>query len=190
MADPGDQAIIERLRARDAAAFDDLYARFNTRLFTFLARLSRDRDRAQDLVEETWLRLVANVDRLRIDTALGPWLFTVARNLYVSQCRARMLEQSEAVLWSQPSREPSPFELTAASESHRRLEAGLASLPLIYREVLLLVGVEGLSIAEAARVCSVSNATLRQRLSRGRAMLAAHLDDGDLAHLRRREVVP
>ena len=106
MADSADQALVERLRARDAAAFDDLYARFNTRLFTFLVRLSRDRDRAQDLVEETWLRLVANVDRLRTDTALGPWLFTVARNLYVSQCRARMLEQSEAALLSQPSEAP------------------------------------------------------------------------------------
>lgn len=190
MTEHPDRALIERLRARDAAAFDEIYERFNTRLFTFLVRLSRDRDRAQDLLEETWLRLVSHAERLRPDTTLGAWLFTVARNLYLSECRAKILEQSDTALFSHASGAPSPFEQTAANESQRRLEAAIAALPLIYREVLLLVGSEGMTIAEAAAVCGISNDALRQRLSRGRAMLAERMQAGPVLPLNHREVLP
>jgi len=185
-----DRALIDRLRARDTAAFDEVYDRFNTRLFTFLLRLTRDRDRARDLLEDTWLRLVTRADRLRPDTTLGPWLFTVARNLYLSECRARVLQQSNEHLVVHSSPAPSPFEETAANESQRRLEAALASLPLISREALLLVGVEGMSMTEAATVCGVSNDTLRQRLSRGRAMLSERMAADTLPQLKAREVNP
>src|SRR5215467_12176138 len=87
-------ALMEGLRQGDAAAFDAVYAAFNTRLFTFLVRLSCRRDVAEDLLEETWLRLVKHARRLRTDTRLAPWLFTVARNLHVSFIRARLLEDS------------------------------------------------------------------------------------------------
>lgn len=185
-----DVDLVERLKARDTAAFDVIYDRFHTRLLTFLVRLSRDRDRAQDLLEETWLRLVTHVDRLRPDTKLGPWLFTVARNLYLSECRVRLLQQSDEDILAHVSPAPSPFEETAANESHRRLEAALASLPLLYREVLLLVAIDGLSTAETAAVCGISNDAVRQRLSRGRAMLAERMAAGTLPHLKEREVIP
>lgn len=171
--------LVARLRAGDADAFDAVHAAFNTRLFTFLTRLSRRRDVAEDLLEETWLRLVAQAGRLQPDTTLGPWLFTVARNLHVSYCRSRALEDSHLAamigLWpSAPGR--SPFEETATSEFERRVEAALASLPSTYREVLLLVAVDGLRPADAATVCGIRPEALRQRLSRARAMLAARLD--------------
>src|SRR5438045_5350659 len=85
-------ALVGRLRQGDPDAFDEVYAAFNTRLFTFLVRLSRRRDIAEDLLEETWLRLVKHARRLRADTRLAPWLFTVARNLHVSFTRSRILE--------------------------------------------------------------------------------------------------
>ena len=59
------------------------------RLFNFLARLSRRRDIAEDLLDETWLRFVDRAHKLKPDTRLGPFLFTVARNLYISYCRSR-----------------------------------------------------------------------------------------------------
>src|SRR5829696_4143338 len=89
-------ALVERLRHGDADAFDDVHAAFNTQLLTFLVRLSRRRDVAEDLLEETWLRLVKHARRLRADTRLGPWLFTVARNLHSSYNRSRMVEDSAA----------------------------------------------------------------------------------------------
>ena len=91
---------------------------------------------------------------------------------------------------STPRPVPSPFEEAAASESERRIEAALAGLPLQYREVLLLVGVEGLGLAEAAAVCGISNVALRQRLSRARAMLAVVSRPADCQILRVREVIP
>ena len=174
-------ALVARLRAGEAAAFDAVLEQFNTRLFNFLARLSRRRDVAEDLLEETWLRLVARAPRLRDDTRLGPWLFTVARNLYISYCRSRQVEDAHAAglmgLWPSGSRGPSPFESLAATETERRIEAALAALPLAYREALLLVGVEGLGPAEASQVCGISPEAMRQRLSRARAVLARRLDE-------------
>ena len=77
-------------------------------------------------------------------------------------------------LW--PSGCPSsPFEETAGHELGVRLEAALAELPLQYREALLLVAIEGLTPSQAAQVCGVSGEAMRQRLSRGRAMLAERL---------------
>lgn len=172
--------LVRRLQAGDAAAFDVVYAAYHARLFNFLARLSRRRDVAEDLVEETWLRLVSRCDRLRPDTRLAPWLFTVARNLYVSYCRSRWLEASHAAdlvgLWPLAAPAPTPFEETAANERDRRLELALAHLPAASREVLLLVAVEGLTPAEAAAVCGISPEALRQRLSRARGLLARRLD--------------
>jgi RNA polymerase sigma-70 factor (ECF subfamily) len=175
--------LVARLRAGDAAAFDVVHESFNRRLFNFLARLSRRREVAEDLVEETWLRLVARAPRLDRDTRLGPWLFTVARNLYVSHCRSRLVEDSHAVgligLWPIGSPSPSPFESAVASEAGRRIETALASLPVAYREALLLVAVEGLRPAEAAMVCGIAPEAMRQRLSRARALLARRLDETD-----------
>lgn len=175
--------LVSRLRAGDADAFEVVYAEYNARLFAFLARLARSRVTAEDLLEETWLRLVGHAGRLRADTQIGPWLFTVARNLYVSYCRSRMLDDAHAPdaigLW--PSRcQSSPFEEAAGHELGRRLEAALAELPLAYREALLLVAVEGLKPSDAAQVCGVSGEAMRQRLSRGRAMLAERLRRSEL----------
>jgi RNA polymerase sigma factor (sigma-70 family) len=186
-------ALVARLRAGDAAAFDAVLEQFNTPLFTFLTRLSRRRDVAEDLLEETWLRLVVRAPGLRQDTRLGPWLFTVARNLYVSYCRSRLVENSHLAsligLWPSGPAQPSPFESTSATENERRIEAVLAALPLLYREALLLVGVQGLSISEACEVCGVSPEAMRQRLSRARALLARRLEDTVAASLTRlREV--
>jgi RNA polymerase sigma-70 factor, ECF subfamily len=171
--------LVSLVREGNAAAFDSVYALFNARLLGFLVRLTRNRHEAEDLLEETWLRFVANARRLSADTRLGPWLFTVARNVHVSYCRSRAIDDlrtPEAVgLWPVVSSE-SPFEHAAATELADRIESALASLPIVYREVLLLVGVEGLRPVEAATVCGISPEALRQRLKRARAMLADRLD--------------
>src|SRR5690242_12985197 len=84
--------LIARLRAGDAEAFDALYATYRPRIFGFLLRLSRRRPVAEDLLDETFLRLVRHAPALRPDTNIGAWLFTVARNLYWSHRRASALE--------------------------------------------------------------------------------------------------
>lgn len=166
-------SLVARLRERDSAAFDLVHDEFNGRLFNFLSRLSRRPDVAEDLLEETWLRLVTHASRLTDDTRLGPWLFTVARNLYVSHCRSRSPEDLQPgtllALW--PADNASPFDEAAARQLEARLDAALAELPPSYREVLQLVSVDGLRPAEAAEVCGVTPEAMRQRLSRARARL-------------------
>lgn len=180
MAWEDEAALVERLRCRDAAAFDEIYETYRARLFAFLLRLSRSRSVAEDLLEETWLRLVASAGSLRPDTRIGAWLFTVARNLYWSHRRSCLLEdarQPEMLgLWPAPGSWPSPFDLASSGELERRVERALAGLPPQHREVLLLVAHEGLTPAEAAAVCKVTPEALRQRLARARAALAEALD--------------
>jgi len=142
-------ALVERLRQGDADAFDEVYAAFNVRLFTFLVRLSRRRDVAEDLLEETWLRFVARARDLSADTCLTAWLYTVARNLHASWCRNRALheERISDLTPSWPAAAPGEthFETTARTETKRRVEMALARLTLRDREVLLLVAVDELT---------------------------------------------
>jgi RNA polymerase sigma-70 factor (ECF subfamily) len=179
--------LVTRLRAGDASAFDEVYDAFNARLHNFLARLSGSRHVAEDLLEETWLRLVTHAQRLDPHTRLAPWLFTVARNLHVSYRRSRSLEDEHTAglpsLWPSGSPAPTPLEAVESSEARRRIAAALASLPVRYREALLLVAVEGLRPGEAAGVCGITAEAMRQRLSRARALLARRLADEDYSDL-------
>ena len=172
--------LVARLRAGDPDAFDCVYDAFHARLFNFLARLARHRDTAEDLLEETWLRFVNVAPKLKPDTSLAAFLFTIARNLHVSYCRSRQLEDSYSQdmlgLWPSGRAMPSPFESAAAAETGVRIEDALSAMPAIYREALLLVAVEGMKPAEAAAVCGVSPEAMRQRVSRARALIAKQLD--------------
>ena len=174
--------LVHRLRTGDTEAFNAVHDAFSRRIFNFLARLSNRRDVAEDLLEETWLRLVVHAPRLRSDTRLGPWLLTVARNLHTSYCRSRLLEESHSEtllgLWPNGRPGPSPLECVEADETQRRVAMVLASLPIAYREALLLVVIEGLRHSEAAEICGLSTDAMRQRVSRGRALFARHMKDG------------
>jgi RNA polymerase sigma-70 factor (ECF subfamily) len=162
-------------------------------LYSFLVRLSRRREIAEDLLEETWLRFVMNASRLHPETELGAWLFTVARNLHVSYCRSRVIEEGSfgsMGLWPLSPPRPSPFEEAVATELDRRLERALAVLPARHREALLLMAVEGFSAAEAAGVCGGTPEAMRQRLSRARAMLARALEHDERRPVRFLKEVP
>jgi RNA polymerase sigma-70 factor (ECF subfamily) len=175
--------LVERLRQGDTDAFDQVYDMFHVRLFNFLARRANSRDVAEDLLEETWLRFVRHSKRLRPDTELGAWLFTVARHLHVSYCRSRLVEDARASdligLWPSGTAWRSPLEEAEAGEMQRRTAAALAALPAIYREALLLSLVEDLRPSEAAEVCGITPGAMRQRLARARTLLARKLAESD-----------
>lgn len=143
--------LLARLKSGDESAFDRIYERYRNRLYGFLIRMSGRRDVAEDLLQETWLRLAGHAASLRTDTRLGPWLFTVARNLFYSYCRNRMLDENRIHEMSFLHRgaidAQTPLAITAAHEISRRLESALATMRPAYREVLLLVGVEGMAPA-------------------------------------------
>ena len=174
-----DAALVDRLRRGDRAAFRELYTRFAQASFGFLLRLCRLRDVAEDLQQDVWLSIARHVARLDADTDLAAWIFTVARNRFVSSRR-----RAEVTV---PAGTPADLDLRAAEPVHsddpacRDLERALASLADVHREVLLLVGVEGLEVAQAAAVLSIRPDAARQRLARARAALAAALGDADTA---------
>lgn len=176
-----DRELVDRLRRGDAAAFDRVYSTYHPRLFSFLLRLSGRRDTAEDLAQETWLKLAKAAPGLREDTTLAPFLFTVARNAFMSHRRWAMLDLSRIVTFGLDAVSSATSEATPETHHERAraialLEAALQSLPVAAREVLLLVGVEGMEQEEVAKVLGLSYDALRQRLSRARAQLAESME--------------
>jgi RNA polymerase sigma-70 factor (ECF subfamily) len=174
-----EQEIVGRLKRGDTAAFDQIYALYRPRLFGFLVRMAQQRELAEDLLQETWLRLARHAPQLADDTRLDSWLFTVARNLYRSHVRWTIVD-IEYRRWLKRTaadgiENTSPFDLTAAGQLERNLEHALATLPAKYREVLLLVAVERMDQKQAAEVLRIRPDALRKRLSRAREMLTEQL---------------
>ncbi len=172
--------LVHGLRRGDVRAFDRTYAAFSGRIFTFLLRLSGRRDTAEDLAQETWIKLSKAAPTLRDDTRLGPFLFTIARNAFLSHRRWAMLDLSRIVTVgletvTATSNAPQPDEEHERAQEIADLERALAALPVASREVLLLVGVEGLPQDEVAGILGISHEAARQRLSRARAQLAEKL---------------
>jgi RNA polymerase sigma-70 factor (ECF subfamily) len=177
--DPSEKPLVDALRRGEAAAFDAIYARYRGRVHGFLLRLTGRRDVTEDLFQETWLKLARSAPRLREDTDLAAWLFTVARNAWVSHRRWSMLDVSRLVALDGDALPAGPAvdaEARAdAARSVERLEQALALLPRASREVLLLVGIEGFDQEQAAAILGITYDALRQRLARARAQLAERL---------------
>ncbi len=172
--------LLEGLRQGNESAFDEIYAAYRPRIFSFVARMVGRREVAEELCQEVWLRVAARAATLRQDTRLAPWLFTVARNLCASYWRTRRFESvgGTAVESFENVAETSASpELRAENEQMvERLGRALARLPAPYREALLLVGIEELSPAEAAAICGVKPEAMRKRIERARDMAAALME--------------
>ncbi len=166
---------IQQLRAGDAGAFESIFRRYRPRVYSFLLRLTGRPALAEDLLQETFLRLSRKACELSPDTRLRPWLFTVARNLFFDQRRRALLSEERVLQWREwralDGRADTPAEIATGNETARRLQAALAGLPLAWREILLLCGVEGFEPAEAARILGIANEAARKRLSRAREAL-------------------
>jgi RNA polymerase sigma-70 factor (ECF subfamily) len=176
-----DRELVDRLRRGDTTAFDRVYSAYHPRVFSFLLRLSGRRDTAEDLAQETWLKLAKAAPSLREDTTIAPFLFTIARNAFMSHRRWAMLDLSRIVTFGLEVVSSAAIESTPETQHERAraialLETALQQVPLASREILLLVGVEGIEQEEVARMLDLSYDALRQRLSRARAQLAEKMD--------------
>jgi RNA polymerase sigma factor (sigma-70 family) len=169
-----DRETLALLARRDPRGIDQAYASYGSRLYAFLRRLlgGEQRHLADDLLQQTFLKLAEHGPELRADSDLRAWLYTVARHAFLGQVRSRRLAS-----------EPAGLELiqdyTADAEARLLLgdvELALGRLRLEDRELLLLVGVEGLEPQEVARMLDVEPATLRKRLARARQRLLQELE--------------
>jgi RNA polymerase sigma-70 factor (ECF subfamily) len=172
---PEERAWCDGLRRGETAAFDAVFAAYRRRLYGYLVRMTRRRDVAEDILQETFLRLAQNAKRLEADTRLGAWLFTVAHRLVVSWARAhavRMQLAGDLPRTEAPHPDRSPLEALADSQTQLAIERAFAALPETYREVALLVGIEGMQPSEVAEILGIRADAVRQRLTRARSLLA------------------
>jgi RNA polymerase sigma factor (sigma-70 family) len=171
-----DGLLVAALRRGDEAAFEAAYARFRRPLFSFLRRATCRADVAEDLFQETWMALARAAPRLREDTDLAAWLFTVARNAFRAHLRWARLDLSRWLSLSDDvgaAPASGPEALTEQAHLLAAIEQALPRLSPAHREVLLLVGVEELDQEHVAEVLGISYPALRQRLARARAALSA-----------------
>jgi RNA polymerase sigma-70 factor (ECF subfamily) len=144
------------------------------RLRRYARALTRNRERADDLVQDTLSRALVKEQFWQPGTDLRAWLFTIMHNQNVNNVR-RAVRESRMVDMEQLSPMPATTDPTASRQMFE-LERALAQLPLEQRQVILLVGLEGMSYEDAAGILSVPVGTVRSRLSRGRDTLRKLLD--------------
>lgn len=184
--DTDTQQIARGLRHRDVALLNALVAQYQYRLVRYLIYLLGSRDPVDDLVQETWLRVLERGRTYDGRSRFEPWLFTIARNLAIDSMRKRRIfsldsnddddPEHRAASFSPISTDPSPFEQAARTEDAHRLAQSLASLEPIYREALVLRFQEDLSLQEMAKVVGAPVSTVSTRIYRGLAALRAHLE--------------
>jgi RNA polymerase sigma-70 factor (ECF subfamily) len=181
--DPSDDRIDVRLLAEIVAgveqAFVDLYRRRHHDVYRFAFGMAKSRSFAQDVTQEVFLNVLENA--ARFDSAKGSvraWLFGCAR--YVTLDRLR-LERRWTDTMPDDAATLDSDEHLLADQHVERLHAAVARLPVEYREALVLCELQELSYAETAAVLGCPVGTVRSRLHRGRALLAAMLDEGQTA---------
>jgi RNA polymerase sigma-70 factor, ECF subfamily len=160
----------ERTRQEmDAAALRTQVLEFLPAVRAFARSLTRNRTEADDLVQETLLKALSNMDKFDPGTNLRAWLFTILRNTYYTEIRKRRRENDGMAALAQQDTNIGPSQ--EWSSTLTSLKDALALLPDDQREALVLVGAAGLSYEEAAEVCGCALGTIKSRVNRARAKL-------------------
>jgi len=186
-----DGQFLERLRRREAAAFEQLVAERSSNVYALLYRLTTDAEEARDLTQETFLRAYQSIDRFRGEADLKTWIYRIA----VNQARNRWRwwrrrrrdatvsldapgERGEQPLAANLRNEGAadPEEETLAHERENRLREALLSLRRAYSEAVILRDVEGLSYEEVAATLKINIGTVKSRIARGRLELRRKLE--------------
>lgn len=165
-----DALLVARLRAGDVDAFEALVGLYQVQLYRYLLGFVGDREQAEDLLQETFLRAYRSIDRLDDPRLLRGWLYRIAHNQACSMLRRRRLLRWLPLTLDRRSEAPSPDRLAVESA---QVAAALARVPLDLRAPLLLHLVAGFSYAETAVLLGISEGATRMRISRGRAAFRA-----------------
>jgi RNA polymerase sigma-70 factor (ECF subfamily) len=180
-----EKGIVKRAQAGDFEAFTELVNANKDKLYGFVRRLTADPDDANDIVQETFLKAIDNIDQFRGDSAFGTWLTSIALN----QARALFARRKQVDL--KPLEEYLPGGADQAHGEHEfrlfdwkdplsQLEAaeirsiigeGLEELPYMYREAFVLRYVEEMSVKEVAETIGQSEAATKSRILRARVAL-------------------
>jgi RNA polymerase sigma-70 factor (ECF subfamily) len=177
-------ADVARLRRGDINALSELIARYQNRLYRYLLRIVRKPAEAEDLFQQTWLRVVEKIGSFNTSRNFDAWLFTLARNQaidHLRRIRPHSLdepdEHRETAADRIASTDHTPLEHALAAERRAAIGDAMAELPVMYREVLTLRFEEEMKIEEIAQVTAVPVSTVKSRLRRALEQLRGALED-------------
>jgi RNA polymerase sigma-70 factor, ECF subfamily len=171
--------VAQGLKRHDPLIVDQLIVQYQHRLLRYLLYLTGNRELAEDLFQETWMRVLQRGAQYNGNARFDTWLFTIARNLLIDVRRKRTMvsleEMCESAGDDRPleisSSEPTPFDYYQSSENGQRIAAAMLQLDPLHREVLTLRFHEELSLEEIAKVTRSPLSTVKSRLYRGLAAI-------------------
>jgi RNA polymerase sigma-70 factor (ECF subfamily) len=178
------EQIARALRRRDPAMLDQLIEQYQHRLYRYLLYLTRDPQLAQDIFQDTWIRVLERGAQYSARYKFETWLMSIARNLVIDNAR-RKHPASFSELESEDDEAPKfdvaddraeqAFQQIQQQQQDDRLGVLLHGLPLLYREVLTLRFHEDMQLEEISQVLHAPLSTVKSRLRRGLDMLQKKL---------------
>jgi RNA polymerase sigma-70 factor, ECF subfamily len=167
-------AIARGLRRRDPELLDRLIEQYQHRLLRYLIYLTSNRDLAEDMFQETWIRVLERGHQYDPKFEFSTWLFSIARHLTIDHLRKKnpasldgLLDAEEGVALDPPDNRPSALEVVAQHEQAERISAAMVGIAAEYREAIVLRFQEGLALEEIAVVTGAPLGTIKSRLYRG-----------------------
>ena len=172
-----DLACVQRVGRGDQRAYRELVDRHLTAITRFALRTLGDRAEAEEVAQETFLRLWTAAADFEPEAQPKTWLYRIARNQCIDRIRKRRAHGQEVELQDHEANEDRPSALLLRKQVAKQVGDALASLPERQREAITLVHYQGLTGAEACEVLSVSEEALESLLARGRRALREQLRD-------------
>jgi len=180
-------AISAGLKRQDAGLLDELIVRYQHRLLRYLLYLTGNRELAEDLFQEVWMRVLVRGAQFNGQSRFETWLFTIARNLLIDQRRKRTMssldelfevggDDDRPMAFEVPDGDATPFDRMSNLEDRERIAGALLELDTLHREVLILRFHEELSLDEISKVTRAPLSTVKSRLYRGMAMIKPKLE--------------
>jgi RNA polymerase sigma-70 factor (ECF subfamily) len=180
-------AVAHGLKRQEAGLLDELIVRYQHRLLRYLLFLTGNRELAEDLFQDVWMRVLVRGAQFNGQARFETWLFTIARNLVIDHRRKRTMasldelvecggEDDRPMSFEVADDEPTPFDRYSSLEDREHIAAALLELDTLHREVLVLRFHEELSLEEIAKVTRAPLSTVKSRLYRGLAMIKPGLE--------------
>ncbi len=184
-----DSALVRRLQAGDDSAVSELSHRYGAKIYQLAFRCTRNREDAEEVVQDVLLKVRDKVDAFRGDSALSSWIYRITFNTAMSRLRSTKSARTHEVPDDTSARPDEPGshvaesadwsnlgdELVLRRQMRDALRVAVAALPAIYREPVILRDLRGFSTEEASRTLKVKDQTLKSRLHRGRVILRERL---------------
>jgi RNA polymerase sigma-70 factor (ECF subfamily) len=196
MPEPDDIQLMERFRTGDRSSLEELVARHHGSLVRWFHLQSRNRETAEDLAQEVWIRVIRHREDYRATARFQTYLFHIARNLWIDRYRSRKAaphmisadsplgtdEDSGTLGAALPGAEPDPGDAAVVHEEAGRIRRAVAALPEGLRDVFELGEVQGMKYVEVGEILGIPVGTVKSRMhaaiQRLRASLGARMEDG------------